>query len=234
MRPTEKRDIVVKQVIKPLLKKHGFTTSGMDWRRGIEDGYVIIHMMNSQFNDIYTGVSFRFHISAVKKDEIRDKLSNQWIYNQTCDLRQFAFLPYCGMLSPYYSGDMYTIDGYKNYLPSDTPVEEICGQIGVDFEKYILPELCKVQCYDDFMQLHDEKLERYKEKEMRLLRYYYAAQQSALWSKDSDYERLAALKKELELSAEDISSHLEWLDVCRKNSHFTKVDAKEIAMKAAK
>lgn len=147
MRPTEKRDIVVKQVIKPLLKKHGFSTSGMDWRREIEDGYVIIHMMNSQFNGISTGVSFRFHISAVKKDEIRDKLSNQWIYNQTCDLRQFAFLPYCGMLSPYYSGDMYTIDGYKNYLPSDTPVEEICGQIGVDFEKYILPELCKVQCY---------------------------------------------------------------------------------------
>ena len=106
-----------------------------------------IENYRQEINDIYTGVSFRFHISAVKKDEIRDKLSNQWIYNQTCDLRQFAFLPYCGMLSPYYSGDMYTIDGYKNYLPSDAPVEEICRQIGVDFEKYILPEHCKVQCY---------------------------------------------------------------------------------------
>lgn len=85
------------------------------------------------------------------------------------------------------------------------------------------------------LDISDEDIENYRqEMEMRLLRYYYAAQQSALWSKDSDYERLAGLKKELELSAEDISSHLEWLDVCRKNSHFTKVDAKEIAMKAAK
>ena len=52
MRPTQKRDLVVKQVIKPLLKKHGFSTGGLDWRRKITDGYLIIHMMNSQFSSI--------------------------------------------------------------------------------------------------------------------------------------------------------------------------------------
>ncbi len=234
MRPVKKRDVVVKQVIKPLLKKHGFTTSGMDWRRELEDSYMIIHMMNSQFNGISTGVSFRFHISVSKKDEIREKLSNQWIYNQMCDLRQFDFLPYLGMLSPYYSSGMYQIDGYKNYLPTDTPVEEICRQINEDFEKYILPQLCEVQSYEDFLKLKDQKQKKYEEKEIRLLRYYYAAQHNALDHSGSGYDRLVEFGKQLRLTAEDVASHLEWLDTCRENSHFTKVDAKEFAMRAAK
>lgn len=67
LRPTEKRDILVKKVIKPLLKKYGFSTAGRDWHRDIGDTYIIIHMMSSQFNGIVTGVSFRFHISASLK-----------------------------------------------------------------------------------------------------------------------------------------------------------------------
>lgn len=130
LKPIEKRNLVVKQAIKPLLKKHGFSTGGLDWRRELEDLYIRIHMMNSQFNSISTGANFRFHISAVKKSEIIDNLSNQWQHNQLCDLNQFDFLPYGGMLSPYYSGDMYKIDGYKGYLPWDSPVEDICRQFG--------------------------------------------------------------------------------------------------------
>lgn len=234
MRPVKKRDILVKEVIKPLLKKYGFTTSGLDWRRQLEDSYMIIHMVNSQFNGISTGVSFRFHISVTKKDEIRDKVSNQWIYNQTCDLRQFDFLPYCGMLSPYYSGDMYQIDGYKNYLPTDTPVEKICRQIGEDFEKYILPELCKVQSYEDYLELRARIQKRYEEKDIRLLRYYYTAQHNALDRSGNGYGTLVEFGKKMRLTAADVASHLEWLDVCRENSHFTKVDAKEIAVRAAR
>ncbi len=145
LKPAEKRDMVVKQVIKPALKKCGFSTSGLDWQREIEDAYIIIHMQNSQFNNIVDGARFRFHISASKKEEIREKPSNQWMYNQGHDLKQFDFLPYCGMLSPYYAGDMYKIDGYQNYLPTDTPVEDICRQIREDFETYILPPLHAAQ-----------------------------------------------------------------------------------------
>lgn len=234
LKPTEKRDFVVKQVIKPLLKKYGFTTSGLDWHRAIDDSYIIIHMMNSQFNSIATGTSFRFHISVSKKGEIRDKLSKQWMYNQSCDLKQFDFLPYCGMLSPYYFGDMYQIDGYKNYLPSDTPVEDICAQIEEDFGKYILPKLCELRSYEDFLDLRTQKLKRYHEKEIQLLQYYYAAQSCALELSGNAYQRLVSIRKELQLSREDIASHLEWLDICRENSAFTKVDAKEIAIEAAK
>ncbi len=234
MKPTEKRDVVVKQIIKPLLKKCGFSTAGLDWHREMDDSFIIIHMMNSQFNSIATGVSFRFHISAVKKDEIRNKLSDQWVYNQRDDIRQFLFLPYCGMLSPYCSGDMYKIDGYKNFLPTDTPVEDICRQIGEDFEKYILPELCAVKSYEDFLELRARKLERYKEKEIRLLRFYHVVQWCASELSGSRYDSVVELRKELELSAEDIASHLEWLDICRENSDFTKLDAKEIAIRASR
>lgn len=148
-------------------------------------------------------------------------------------------LPYHRMLSPYYAGgDMYKIDGYKNYLPSDMAVEDICRHIGEDFEKYILPELCAVKSYEDFLELYAQKLEQQNEKEMRLLRYYHAAQSTALallmnGNDSRRTEMLAKLRKDLELSAEDIASHIEWLDICRENSDFTKVDAKELAMSCA-
>lgn len=51
LKPVEKRNEVVKKVIKPLLKKHGFSVSGIDWRRSLEDdSYLMIHMLNSRFN----------------------------------------------------------------------------------------------------------------------------------------------------------------------------------------
>lgn len=233
MKPTEKRDILIKQVIKPLLKKYGFSTGGLDWRRETDDAYIFIHLQNSHFNDIATGVRFCFHISACKKEKIVEKLSNQWMYNP-CRLHPCDFLPYCGMLSPYYSGDWYQIDGYKNYLPTDTPIEDICSQIGEDFDKYILPELSAVQSYEDFLNLRTQMLKRYEEKEIRLLKFYHAAQVSTTAYGESIFPSLVNCRKELGLTIDDITSHLEWLDICREQHYFTKCDAKELAIKAAK
>lgn len=231
MRPTQKRDLVVKQVIKPLLKKHGFSTGGQDWRREISDGYLIIHMMNSQFSSIVTGVCFRFHISAVKEDEIKTKISEQWVYNQECELKQFDFLPYCGMLSPYYEGDMYKIDGYKNYLPTDMPVENICTQFEEDFGQYILPELDAVDRCEKFLALRDRKLKRQEEKEIRLLRYYYFAQTgTTALTNGMANARLTEMREDYGLSMADIESHIDWMDVCRKNSSHPTVDAKAYAL----
>ncbi|MDE6742374.1 MAG: DUF4304 domain-containing protein [Lachnospiraceae bacterium] len=235
MKPTEKRDILIKQVIKPLLKKYGFSTGGLDWRRETDDAYIFIHLQNSRFSDISTGACFRFHISASKKDEIREKLSDQWMYNQfTTELKSFNFLPYCGMLSPYYSADWYQIDGYKDYLPTDTPIEDICSQIGEDFDKYVLPELSAVQSYEDFLDLRTQKLKRYEEKEIRLLKFYHAAQLSTTAYGESVFPSLVNLRKKLELTVDDITSHLEWLDIFRERHYLTKYDAKELAIKAAK
>ncbi|MDE6531153.1 MAG: DUF4304 domain-containing protein [Lachnospiraceae bacterium] len=235
LKPVEKRDILIKTTIKPLLKKYGFSTSGSDWRRETDDAYIFIHLQNSQFNAFSGGARFCFHISSSKKDEIVEKLSNQWVYNQAiCDLDPFYFLPYCGMLSAYYSAGWHQIDGYKNYLPKDTPIEDICSQIGEDFDKYVLPELSAVQSYEDFLNLRTQKLKRYEEKEIRLLKYYHAAQTSITAYGKSVFPTLVDLRKKLELTVDDVTSHLEWLDICRENSSFTKCDAKELAIKAAK
>ncbi len=235
MKPTEKRDILIKQVIKPLLKKYGFSTGGLDWRRETDDAYIFIHLQNLHYSDISTGARFCFHISASKKDEIREKLSNQWMYNQfTNELKSFNFLPYCGLLSPYYSADWYQIDGYKNYLPTDTPIEDICSQIGEYFDKYILPELSAVQSYEDFLNLCTQMLKRYEEKEIRLIKFYQAAQASTTSYGESVFPNLVNCRKEFGLNIDDITSHLEWLDICREQHYFTKCDAKELAIKAAK
>lgn len=228
LKPVEKRNILVKQVIKPLLKEHGFTTAGLDWHREAGDSFLIIHMLNSQFNSMLTGACFRFHISASRKNERKESLSRQWIYNQGCECNQFDFLPYCGMLSPYFSWGMYKIDGYKNFLPSDTPVEQICRQIGEDFGQYILPALSTVGSFDDFLALRAQMLKRREDQAVRLLRYYYAAQSG------KNREALSSLQKELGLSSQDIVSHIDWLDRCRENSSFTKVDVKEFVLKAVK
>lgn len=233
LKPNEKRNVVMKQVIKPLLKKYGFSVSGSDWHREMDDFYIIIHMTNSQYNSISGGACFGFQISAVKKEELKGELSKQWLYTQLTALNQFSFLPYLGMLSPYYFGTMYKIDGYQNYLPSDTPIEDICRQIEEDFGTYILPELSAIESYEDFLTLRLQKLKRNEEKEIRLLRYYYEAQRSVLEHSGSGYRLLVSLYKELNLSPEDIASHLEWLDIIRNNFPFNKVDAKETALKAA-
>ncbi len=226
LKPVEKRNLVVRQVIKPLLKEHGFSTAGLDWHREMEDSFLIIHMDNSRFNSILTGASFRFHISASRKKERKESLSRQWIYNQQCECSQFDFLPCWGMLSPYFSWGMYKIDGYKNFLPSDTPVEQICKDIGEDFGQFILPALSTVKSLDDFLALRARRLRHREDKEVRLLRYYYAAQSG------KKRGELAALQKELGLSPEDIVSHIQWLDRCRENSSFTKVDVKDTVRKA--
>ena len=63
------------------------------------------------------------------------------------------------------------------------------------------------------------------------MRYYIAAQSCAmdkLMGNNCDW--FAKLKKELNLNAEDIALHIEWLDIIRENSDWTKIDAKELAL----
>ncbi len=235
MKSVEKRNLVVKQVIKPLLKKFGFSSAGQKWHRETDDVRLTIEMQNSQFNGVPTGVSFRFFIRAVRKDGSAGQPADRK-KPESCELKQFDFLPYCGMLSPLCQADWYNFDGYKDYLPSDMPVEDICRQIEEDFGSYVLPELSAVKTYEDFLELQDRAQGRRKEKEVRLLQFYEAAQSmaSVVSINPIQYTLLVNLRKNLGLSAEDVASHLEWLDVCRERSAFTKIDARELAVRASK
>ena len=92
-------------------------------------------------------------------------------------------------------------------MPSDAPLEDVFRQIEEDFGTYILPELDKVHCYDDFPKLWEEKRKRQNEE----LREY---------------------RKKQGLNKEEILEHMDWLDVCAKNSDFPALDAREFALKA--
>lgn len=216
MKPTQKRDLAVRQVVRPLLKAAGFKGIRTDWWKELEDCWLFIHLKNSRFNSCVTGVNFSFQISVTKKEELRGELTEQWISNQGSDLDQFSFLPYCGYFAPYRSGNMYKLDGYRNYLPQDEPVDAILAQLREDFEEYILPRLSSLRTAEDWAALQAEAREREQEKEVRLLRYYHIA--CLLSCAVSNRPRLIAFQKEQELSPEDIVSHFDWLETIAQHS----------------
>lgn len=230
MKPGEKRKLVVKNVVKKLLKNDGFKNKGNEWWKELEDCWLLIYMKTSRFNSPSTGSNFGFEISVSGKDEIADKIENQWIYNQLCSLNSFVFLPYCGFLAPNRSGITYKIDGYRNFLPLDTPIEEILAQIQTDFQDCILPELDKVKKKADWEILYKEKCARYDEKEIRLLRYYSSAH--VMSCSEENIPGLIRMQKELALTTEDILSHFDWLSIIAQNSQHTYLNAKPFIMKS--
>ena len=117
-------------------------------------------------------------------------------------------------------------------MPSDAPLEDVFRQIEEDFGTYILPELDKVHCYDDFPKLWEEKRKRQNEKEICLLRYYYMAQWCARELTGRGLQELREYRKKQGLNKEEILEHMDWLDVCAKNSDFPALDAREVALKA--
>ena len=155
----EKRDRVVKEVIRPLMKKEGFKSKGLTWFKELEDVWLIVHMKNGRFNNEFTGFSFEFLFSITEKSELSEaiKIEQEWIRNQMCDISQSAFLPYERFLTPYMTTRGYQIDGYRNNKPTDYPIESIMTHVREDFEQYIFPELSKVHSLSDWNELKKEK-----------------------------------------------------------------------------
>ncbi len=223
MKATEKRDLLVKEVLKPMLKEAGFKTKRMLWWKELEDGYLFIYMKNSRFNSEETGCSFCFQFSASKKEDIRDKLKNQWIYNQFESIEERDFLPHSGSLSPN-RNSWYKIDGYRRGQPKDVPVEEIMEQVKGDFETYIMPYIMQIEKVQDFEELKDELKKNFGSKEDMLIKYYTLAHS---WScSDSNLPYAVQMQKDLALTAEDIRSRYDLLDIIAQNSDFPDLDAK--------
>ena len=214
MKPVKKRDYVVREVVKPLLKASGFKTRRQNWWKELEDSWLLIHMQNSRWNSSLAGACFGFYISVTAKADIRTEISGQWIYNQGENLNQFDFLPHWGMLSPYYSAGMYKIDGYQNYLPTDTPVADILVQIRGDFEDYVIPALLDVHNINEWKLLYQKKKNSYTQKENNILRFFSLAilMQSAVeWRQ---------WQEKCGLTQEDILTHLDWLAIMEQHSAF--------------
>lgn len=228
MKPTQKRDILVKQMLKPLLKASGFKNSGLSWWKELEYCWLFIYMKNSRWNGIATGATFEFIISVSGKDEIREKPANQWLYNHHT-LKQSDFLPYCGYLASHMETTGYKIDGYRSYLPTDEPLEEIIAQVQGDFENYILPALARIHTKEDWERLYEERRAAGQTAENRLLRYYSLAHM--LCCSESNIPELIQIQHNFALTAAEITSRFDWLETIRQNSALPHLDARPFILK---
>lgn len=229
MKAVQKRDLLVKEILKPMLKEAGFKTKKLNWWKELEDGYLFVSMKNSMFNSQETGCDFCFQFSASYKGDICEKIENQWIYNQRDCIEERAFLPHLGYLAPNRGGLGYRIDGYRNYQLSDIPIEKIFTQIKEDFEIYILPHVIQIHCVRDFNDLKEKLRNSFGTKENRLLSFYSMMQ--SLCCDDGNLPHSVQIQKEYALTAEDIRSHYDWLAVIAHNSAFPETDARDFIEK---
>lgn len=234
LRPSEKKTIVIKEQIKPMLKAHGFTTGGNTWCKKIDgDLKIIINMEGNRFSDVASGSIFGFTVSLF---ESKDKPKPQFgVGELSIDAR--LFLPYYGMLSPLYDVLGYRIDGYRDYLPIDTPIEEIKELLRLDFEDYILPELDKVNNRADYEEMYSRFCheKRFKDFDMRLAWFIQRAQVSFTSRRTggNNFEELVEYKKEMKLSKDDILDNLDLADKMRCHLTFTKIDVKPLLKELA-
>ena len=228
--PAQKRDVVIKEVVKPLMKAAGFKWMKGTWYKELNGGILFVHLRNDRFNSFATGANFWFEISASRCDEIRDNLENQWIYNQDSQLLENDFLPFWGFLIPYHHAHGYQIDGYQNYLPRNQPIEEIMARISDDFKRYIIPAISTVDSMEAWYILYEEKMRRREEKEFRLLSYYAGA--SLCIPVKNNFGSMALQQSMLNLTDEDICSHFEWLDLIMVKSTSPQEDLKQFILEA--
>lgn len=225
MKAVEKRDLLVKEILKPLLKEAGFKTKRLYWWKDLEDGRLFIYMKNSMFNSPETGCSFCFQFSASFKGDICEKIELQCINNQRDCIEERAFLPHEGYLSPNRAGLCgYQIDGYRNYQPLDIPIEEIFTQIKEDFEIHILPHLAQIQCVQDFYNLKEMLKKEQNTKENLLLNFY--SLMHPLCCDEINLPHAIQIYKDRALPPEYIRSHYDWLAVIAHNSRFPDLDAR--------
>ena len=215
MKPAKKRDAIIRNTVKPLLKDAGFKFKKNSWWKNLTDGCLIIHLKNSQFNSIVSGASFSFEIFTVPTDNLTDDITSLWIYHQSDSLNQFDFYPLLGKLNPFYGGGWYKIDGYKNYLPSDVPIEQIEEQISNDFKMYLLPNLLKINSINEWNDIVNEKRNLAGSKDSLILNCFMLmvlAQSLDL----SAFQQ--SIPDDINISPNDLVEKIEWLRIIEQHS----------------
>jgi len=172
MTSKEKKDIVLREVVKPELKLAGYRSTKLGFTSMREDCCLIIHLFSNRFNSVAMGFNFGLEIEAVKGKQPAEHPRYRDFRER---IHEDILLPDCGFLHPYHDPLGYKIDGYKDYKPQDMDVEDIKRRIGDDLRQYILPELAEVKCYEDWTRKRQEWNERANSKRVCLLRLLYHA-----------------------------------------------------------
>lgn len=174
MTEREKKNRILKEVIKPLIKSAGYKCGGPTFYRECQECYVIINLQSSQFNNVEMGFNFWFNIGVLDKKEVVDINDVKKSYGGNSPTREETFLPDNGLLHPYRSNG-YTIGGIKNGQPIVTDYDDAAARISSDISQYILPRLDLVQNLEDWDKLLEELIELNNNKRNHLLSFFYGA-----------------------------------------------------------
>lgn len=174
MTSKEKKDIVLREVVKPELKRAGYRAKGNAYISMGNDCCIAICISSSRFNSNSLGFNFGFDIIFLQGDYSEERLKN-WNDGSRDAIREDILLPDCALLHPYHDSLGYKIDGYKDYKPQDMDVEDIKNRIGDDLRRYILPQLAEIKCSEDWERKRQEWNEQTNSKRVCLLRFFYNA-----------------------------------------------------------
>ena len=130
---------VIKDHLKPLMKKSGYQTSALTWWKDKGDFYTLINLQNYSWN-AKDSVDFCFNVGIVLKALIKGKKPTHFDLNVY--LRENFFLPSDRQEYAYRNKTGYRID-------SVTSLHNFAREIEIDFSQYILTSLDSLNSLND-------------------------------------------------------------------------------------
>lgn len=228
MTSKEKKDFLLKEVIKPGFQNAGYEKTGETYNSVRKDCCIAVRIQSSHFNSAATGYTFWLNIAAFPKDVKKETLKEGCFR----EIRESVLLPDCGFLHPYRNSMGYQIDGYKDYKPQDMDVEKIRKRISEDLSQYILPKLQEIETISEWEQ-HKQKWGAQSNSErVRLIRYFEGAQMQFLDFGAQSAEALSVLQTTIGVSAEEIRENQSLYEQVKGLSGFPNEDKWKFIMAA--
>lgn len=228
MTSKEKKDFILKEVIKPGFQNAGYEKAGETYNSARKDCCIAVRVQSSQFNSAATGYTFWLNIAAFPKDVKKETLKEGCFR----EIREAVLLPDCGFLHPYRNSMGYHIDGYKDYKPQDMDVEKIRKRISEDLSQYILPKLQEIETMSDWEQHKQEWEAQFNSERVRLIRYFEGAQMQFLDFGARSAEALSVLQANTGVSAEEIRENQSLYEQVKGLSSFPNEDKWKYIMAA--
>lgn len=220
MTSKEKKNAVLREIVKPALKKAGYRSSGRVYYSERNNCCLALRLESSHYNSVVTGFCFWFDIMAFEGGVTESIKKGNWLERDS--IKEAILLPDCGYLHPYRQTMEYLIDGYKNYKPQDMNVEDIKIRISDDMNQFILPQLTEVNTLADWKRKKEEWNEHCHAERVRLLRYFTIAH--PLTCSTRNLPGLLDLRRQLELPLETIRGNSILYHQIREASRWPEMD----------
>lgn len=144
MTAKEKQTTFIKTYLKPVLKLHGYSTSGQTWWKDKGDFFSVINLQNYSWNS-KDSVDFRFNVGIALTALLEDKQKRKATYNDlVIHLDEGAFLP--DRKSRKFGNNQ----GYS--ITAETDLNEFISAFKSDWETNILPKLDEPNSLQDCVQ----------------------------------------------------------------------------------